>query len=167
MAIVKSTQATNLTATPVVREPSHRDGGMLRESCSNVVVATDESASNDLIFCRVPSNARISQVLASYADATTGGAIDIGVWSYSAGTFTAVDDDLFASAMVLTDGPQYNKDVTNESTEYTAAEQEKALWDVLGLSADPCIDYWIGSDITTVFDGASTVGICIKVRYVL
>ena len=170
MAIVKSTSVTNMFATPAVREPAHRDGGVLRESASNVVIAADESASNDLIAVRVPSNARVSQVLLSYADATTGGAIDVGIWKEVAtapGTFEAVDDDLFASAMVLTDGPLWNKDITNESAEYTAAEQEKMLWEVLGLSADPKIDYFVGSDITTVCDGCSTVGILYKVRYVV
>lgn len=169
MAIVKSTNVTNQFATPAVRNPSHREGGVLKESCSNVVVAADESASNDLIAVRVPSNARVSQVLLSHADASTGGNIDVGVWQEVAtapGTFEAVDDDLFASAYALTDGPVWNYDITNESAEYTAAEQEKPLWEVLGLSADPKKDYFIGSDITTVFNGASTVGICYKVRYV-
>ena len=169
MATVKGTHATNYTASPQVREPAHSFGGIVRESVSLVVIAADESASNDLIACRVPSNARVSQVLLSYADATTGGAIDVGVWQEVAtapGTFEAVDDDLFASAMVLTDGPQWNKDITNESAEYTAAEQAMPLWQVLGLTTDPKKDYWIGSDITTVCDGCSTVGILYKVKYV-
>jgi len=171
MTQIKGTSATArypASGLPT-REPSHRWMGDLRESCSNVVVTAAQADTDDLIFCPVPSNGRISQVLASYADATTGGAIDIGVWKRNAAddAWEAVDDDLFASAMALTDGPQWNKDVTNESAEYTAAEQEKALWEVLGLTADPNIVYWIGSDITTTFDGASTVGICIKARYVI
>ena len=170
MTTIKGTTATERypASGAIVRSPSHRVGGVLKESVSNVVVATDESASNDLIGCPVPSNARVSQVLLSHADAVTGGAIDVGIWKRNAADtdWEAVDDDLFASAYVLTGGPVWNFDVTNESAEYTVAEQEKMLWEVLGLTADPQITYWIGSDITTVFDGASIVGILYKVRYV-
>jgi hypothetical protein len=170
MTTIKSTTAGNLypASGPKVREPSHRMGGVLKESCSNVVVTATQADTDNLIGCPVPSNARVSQVLLSYADATTGGAIDVGVWKRNSADddWEAVDDDLFASAMVITDGPQWNKDITNESAEYTAAEQEKPLWEVLGLSADPCITYWIGSDITTTFADASTAGICFKARYV-
>ena len=167
MADVKSTQATNLTATPKVREPSHRDGGMLRESASTAAPAAAQADTDFIFFCRVPSKARVSQVLLSALDFTTAGAIDVGVYTYSeaTGLFTAVDDDLFASAFDLSGGPFTNVDITNESTEYSVAEQEKALWEVLGLSSDPNIDYWIGSDITTTFNGGSPI--CLKVRYVL
>lgn len=167
MATVKSLQVTNIDAG--VREPGFRDGGALMEACSTVVTAADESASNDLMLVRVPSNARISQVLISHADATTTGAIDIGIWSRSMATgaavYTAVDDDLFASAYVLTSGPVWNFDVTNESAEYTEAEQQLPLWQVLGLASDPGIDYYVGSDITTVFSGGP-LAINLKVRYV-
>ncbi len=171
MTSIKSTVANNQypTSGAAIRSPAHQRGGMLMEACSNVVVAAAQADTDDLIAVPVPSNARVSQVLLGYADATTGGAIDVGVWKRNAADtdWEAVDDDLFASAMVLTDGPQWNKDITNEAAEYTVAEQEKMLWEVLGLTADPQIMYWIGSDITTTFDGASTVGINYKARYVI
>jgi len=170
MTSIKSTVANNQypTSGAPIRSPAHQRGGMLKESCSNVVVTATQPDTDNLIGAPVPSNARVSEVLLSYADATTGGAIDVGVWKRNAADddWEAVDDDLFASAMVITDGPQWNKDITNESAEYTAAEQEKALWEVLGLTTDPKIMYWIGSDITTTFADASTVGILFKVRYV-
>ena len=171
MASIKSTSATArypASGLPT-REPSHRWMGDLRESCSNVVVTAAQADTDNLIGCPVPSNARVSEVLLSYADATTAGAINVGVFKRNAADddWEVVDADLFASAMVLTDGPQWNKDITNEAAEYTVAEQEKALWEVLGLTADPNITYWIGADISTTFDGASTVGILFKARYVI
>lgn len=167
MATTKSPVVTNIDAN--VRNPAHQQGGYLKEACSTVVTSATESASNDLMFVPVPSNARVSQLLLTCADATTGGAIDIGVWSRSDATgsivYTAVDDDLFASAVDLSGGPMKNLDVTYESDEYTAAESELMLWQVLGLTVDPGIDYYIGSDVTTVFNGGPTA-VNLKVRYV-
>jgi len=143
--------------------------GAVKESCSNVIVTAAQADTDNLIGCPVPSNARVSEVLLSYADAITGGAINVGIWKRNAADddWEVVDADLFASAMVLTDGPQWNKDITNEAAEYTVAEQEKALWEVLGLTTDPNIVYWVVGDISTTFDGASTVGILFKCRFVI
>lgn len=168
MANVKSVLMTQLDTN--IRPPDTQYSGLLRESCSVVVTAADQSASDDLMFVPIASNARVSQVLVSHDDATTGGAIDIGIWSRTftdgAYVYAAVDDDLFASAYALTAGPVYNFDVTNESTEYTPTEQSQMLWEVLGLSTDPNLDYVIASDITTVFNGGP-LAITLKVRYVV
>ena len=50
--------------------------GAVKESCSNVIVTAAQADTDNLIGCPVPSNARVSEVLLSYADAITGGAIN-------------------------------------------------------------------------------------------
>ena len=173
MARVLSSAVTSLEANAYLSP--QKAPHMMREVSGVVTPAADQSASDFLHFCRVPSNAIVTQVMITAADATTGGAIDIGVW-YKADqpplrtapttviAGTAVDDDLFASAFDLAGGPYTNADVTYESGEYTLAESEKPLWEVLGLSEDPNTDFDIASDITTVFNGGPTA-IKLVVRY--
>jgi hypothetical protein len=165
MADLKSAFITNATATPVVLTNSAKSNGVLREASGVVTPAADQADDTIMRVCRVPSNARISQILISAADATTGGAIDIGVYQIDANGGAVVDRDLFASAFALTGGPFDNADVTFESDEYTYAESEDPLWEVLGLSADPNIEYDICAVVETVFNGGPTA-IALKVRYV-
>lgn len=166
MATVKSNWITNLTATPVVLTNAAKSVGVLKEALG-VATTLAAQADNDIVLmCRVPSNARISEVLFSSADATTGGAIDVGVYETSENGGAVVDRDLFASAYVLTSGPHHNLDLTYESTEYTYAESGTPLWEVLGLSSDPCKDYDIALTVETVFDGGPTTCV-LKVRYVI
>lgn len=166
MAELKSTHITNATATPVVFTNAAKSNGDLKEAIGVVTPAADQAGNDILRMFRVPSNARISELLLCAADATTGGAIDIGVYETNENGGAVVDRDLFASALALTGGPFENTDVTFESDEYTYAESEKPLWEVLGLSADPHKDYDICCTVETVFNGGPTV-IVLKGRYVI
>ncbi len=77
-----------------------------------------------------------------------------------------MDADLFASALALTTPDKLNLDVTFESGEFTVTESFKPLWEVLGLTADPCREYDIAATITTTFNGGPTA-MGLKVRYVI
>jgi hypothetical protein len=164
MATLKSTQVTNLDAVPLVREPSHRDSGMLQESTSAIVTAAAQPAADILHMVKVPSNARVSQVLLSNPTAAVAGAVDCGLYTKGVdGTYTVVDADFFASAQALT-AALVNSDITHESGVYTTANTEKALWEALGLTADPKIDYFISLTITTTFNTGPT-SLALKVRW--
>jgi hypothetical protein len=166
MAEVLSTWITNAEASPKVLTNSSKSVGTLLEASSVATTAADQ-ADNDIVrMVRVPSNARVSQVLFSCADATTGGAIDIGVYDTNDNGGAVVDRDLFASALALTGGPFLNSDQTFESAEYTYAESGLPLWEVLGLSADPHKEYDICCVVETVFNGGPTT-LALKVRYVI
>lgn len=164
MATVKSTWITNATATPKVATNAAVSAGRLMEACSVATVSATQASGDIIRFVRVPSNARISEVLLTTADATTAGNIDIGVYQTDDNGAAVVDADLFASALALTGGPFVNSDQTFESGEYTYAESAKPLWEVLGLSADPGREYDICATVTTTFDAAGTVQV-LKVRY--
>lgn len=163
----RSSQAiTNATSTPVVLSDPALNAGYLRERSAVVASAADDSSTSIFRFVRVPSNARISQVLLSAADATTAGAINIGVYQTSENGGAVVDADLFASAVDLASGPYNNSEVTFESGEYTYTESEKPLWEVLGLTVDPQRDYDIAATISTTFNGGPT-SIRLAVRYIV
>lgn len=162
-----STAIADMVATPqVLVNPSKGAAGVLKEVAGYVANAADDSANSIHRFCRVPSNARISQVLLTTGDATTAGAVNIGVYQTAGNGGAVVDADLFASALALTGGPFVNSDQTYESGEYTEAESVKPLWEVLGLSSDPNREYDIATTISTTYNGAA-VGQLIKVRYVI
>jgi len=166
MANVNSTWITNAVATPKVATSSNESAGTLIEASSEATVSATQTSGDTIRLVRVPSNARISQVLLSTADATTAGAINIGVYQTADNGGAVVDADLFASALALTGGPFNNSDQTFESGEYTYAESALPLWEVLGLSADSNREYDIVATVSTTGNGMGT-SMALKVRYVI
>lgn len=162
-----STAIADMVAIPRVPVGSTKGAaGRLFEVAGYVANAADDTQASIHRFCRVPSNARISEVLLTTGDATTAGAIDVGIYQTPDNGSAVVDADLFASAYDLSVGPFTNSDITYESGQYTVDESVKPLWEVLGLSADPKREYDIAATITTTFNGAA-VGQLVKVRYVI
>lgn len=156
----------NAVASPrTPNSPAVGGAAVMHEVAGLVTCAADDSSGSIHRFVRVPSNARISQALFSTGDATTAGNIDIGVYQTTENGGAVVDADLFASALALTGGPFEDVAVHYESDEYTMAESVKPLWEVLGLTSDPCRDYDIAATITTTYNGADTSQL-LKVRYV-
>ena len=133
---------------------------------SAATVSATQSSGDTIRLVRVPSNARIDAVLLTTGDATTAGAINIGVWQTEDNGGAVVDADLFASALALTGGPFTRSDQTWESTEYTYAESCLPLWEVLGLTADPNRDYDIVAEVSTTGDGMGTTMV-LEVQYVI
>lgn len=138
--------------------------GFLQEAQGVATTSATQASADTIHFTRVPSNAIISQVLISAADATTAGALNVGIYETAANGGAAVDADLFASALDLAGGPYNNLDITHESGEYTYAETERPLWQVLGLSNDPNKEYDVVGVVSTTFNGGPT-SIRLAVRF--
>ena len=166
MAIVdrKSQAITNATATPVVFNSPARGYGEVKEVVAVIASAADDTANSIGRFFRLPSNARVSNLLITAADATTAGAIDVGLYTVDGGA--VVDADFFASALDLAAGPYAEAEIKHESTvSYTTANVEKMIWELLGLTSDPGKEYDVAYTITTTFNGGPTA-IALKARYV-
>jgi hypothetical protein len=157
----KSTAITNATATPRVLTNGHLIHGQMCEAAGTITPTAAAEADSTYMFCRVPSNARISEILLKSA-AFTAGVVSVGVYQTPENGGAVVDADLFAVALDLS-GAQAHADITHQSGEYTVAEAEKMLWQVLGLSADSQRDYDIGMIVTTAFDVG--VAMHMKVRW--
>lgn len=162
MARVLSTYITNREAGAQI--DTENAPGLLREIVGVAAPAADQANTDFIHFVRVPSNAIISEVLISAADATTAGALNIGLYDTAEAGGAAVDADLFAAAFDLSGGPFKNQDVTFQSGQYTFAESETPLWEVLGLTEDPHKEYDVVGDISTTFNGGPT-SIRLAVRY--
>lgn len=158
-----STQITNRDATPVV----FNNGG-LTAGVDKSAIATLEAVSGDGIgstyrLVTVPSNAYIRQVLLSCDDIGTTTVADVGVYKTTKDGSAVVDADFFGSAVSLKDGALTRSDITNESGVYPIENMVKPLWEALGLSSDPCIDYDIVLTLTAAADAAGTI--TLEVRY--
>jgi hypothetical protein len=165
MANVNSTWITNAVASPIVLTSPTASVGNVKSAKSAATVSATQASGDTIRMVRVPSNARIDAVLLTTGDATTGGAVNIGVWQTVENGGAVVDADLFASALALTGGPFTRSDQTWESGEYTYAESCLPLWSVLGLSADPNREYDIVLEVSTTGNGMGTT-IVLEVQYV-
>lgn len=164
MAVVntKAAPITAADASPQSLISPKLLGAPLREAIGVVAVANGDSIGSTLRACRVPSRARISQVLLN-CTAITSAAADIGVYEVAAAGGAEVDADFFASAQSIASAIVTNLDVTHEAGVYLQANTEKPLWQALGLTADPNKFY----DIVATLTAAATAGgtMSLKVRY--
>lgn len=167
MAVVttKSGVITNRDATPRVLSNASVSNGVMHEAVGTLESANGDSIGSTYIFCQVPSNARVSQVLLYSDDIGTTTISDFGVYKSVPDGGTVVDADFFASAVSLKDGAINGTDITHESAVYDPDDIEKPLWQALGLTSDPGISYDIVGTLTAASDAAGTI--TLKVRYVI
>lgn len=150
---LKGAFITNAIATPRVLNNPHLRGPLMEAiGYSGAVTAAAEAASKYFMF-RVPSKARMSELLLTAADFTTAGAVDIGLWRTAEDGGAVVDRDFFASALALSGGPFARSNQMLESGVNTIANSEQPIWQVLGLAADPGVEYDVIAYVTTAFDG--------------
>jgi hypothetical protein len=169
MADKYSDVITNRDATPPVNSNSAEVAGMLRETVAIISPAADEAVTTDFVICALPSNARISQISVTHAEATVTGQGNIGVMRYADGayTYTGGDADLFATAYDFDDaGAALDNWVDVELDVLTIALATKPLWECLGLSADPGEEMFLSLDVSEIFSGGPT-SVAFRVRYVV
>lgn len=159
---LKSTQVTNDDATPAVLTDAILTGARLIETVGHVQTNSDDSDNSEYLMVKVPSNARISQVLLSHDDSGTTGLANVGVFNADG---SVKDEDLFASAVDLNTAATVHTDVTHESGQYGIEDSEKRLWEALGDSEDPHVDYIIGLKLTAAVTAATDI--VLKARYAI
>lgn len=163
---LKSNAVTDLDADPLVKVNSQIAGGVLREAVGFVTTNSDDSIGSEYRICRVPSRARISEIL-GYSDigSATAGIADVGVYLADGGAVK--DADHFASAWDFSNADSQGVQLVNEAQAGNLVnEMEKQLWETLGETSDPNVEYDITLTLTeAVATAAAVVGL--KVRYVL
>lgn len=153
--------ANAVAVPPVLNDPHLRN--VVKEAIGEVTPATDDSATSVARLLRVPTNARISELMITSAAFTTAGNVDVGVYRTAEDGGAVVDADFFASALALT-AAQVKANILNESTTNTLAKQQQPLWQALGVATDPGGYYDIAYTITTTFNGGQQVSL--QARYV-
>lgn len=159
MAVVntKSTFITNADASPAVLNNPRANGGFVRSFCETVETANGDSIASVYRFFRVRSNARPHDLKLYSDDIGTTTIADFGVYRTAADGGAVVDADLFSSAVSLKDGALNGTDILHESGVIDVAEATQELWQLLGLSTDPGIDYDVCATLTAAADAAGTI----------
>jgi hypothetical protein len=161
MAVVtpKSTAITNLDALPQKRASSWNHGGDGKHYAALIAGTNGDSIGSVYRFFRISSNMR-AHALALFCDALTSGAGDIGLYRTAADGGAVVDQDFFASAVAM--GTALNgTDVTYESGNAASnmglSQAEKRIWEVMGLAADPGLEYDVAITLTTALGGSGNI----------
>jgi len=163
---LKSAAITNADATPLVLTNARIMAGAMREAVGTKQASASASIGSTYALCRVPSNARISQVIASCDAFDTTGAADIGIYQTADNGGAVVDADFFASALLLTTALP-NTVCTHESGVFGIEDVEKPLWEALGLSADSMRDYDVVMTLTAANGAGATPDVTLRVQYAI
>lgn len=155
--LVKSAQITNADAVPSVINPAQVASGRVRFMRGVGALSATASIGSIIRFFCIKSNDLVAN-LELDCDAITSGAADIGLYRTTVDGGAVVDADFFASAQSIATALRAT-DVTRESGVITVPNMEKPIWQLLGLSADPQIDYCIAATLTAAATAAGSVSL--------
>jgi hypothetical protein len=171
---LKSTPITNLDATPVTPNTTGEGGpGHLRSVSGYVTVSASMAAGSTYRLVRVPSNAKIKQILFE-SEAQGAGKFNLSVYysdstvdgtqSANQGLIVPTTGDQFFASDIDCASLVVQTDKTNESANYTLAMRNKRLWDALGLTSDPggFFDIVAVVHTTDVTTGTGKLGVCVN-----
>ncbi len=167
---VKSTKIANaLDASPRVVQDSRSQGGRLHLAVDTIEAATTstDEAGDVILMLPLPSHALLSSLKIFNDDLDSGGtsgAVDVGLYNgpeafndtdssktaYAA--YGVIDQDCFASAITqLTAADKVGTEVRFEAagTENEIAKLDHPLWQIAGLTSDPCRTFVVGLTVTT------------------
>lgn len=159
MAVVntKSTVISNGDASPSVITSAQLGDGRMRQKRGVASAVSGDSIGSTYRFFRVKSNDIVAQLLLSCTAITTCAA-DIGLYKGAGAGGAVVDADFFASAQSLA-AALSNTDVTRESEVVTVANMEKPIWQALGLTEDPQIEYDVVATLTAAAGSAGDMAL--------
>ena len=161
---LKATAITNADATPPVLNNARLTKMQMHESVGTAQATASASIGSTYRLARIPSNARVSEVIYSGDAFDTTGAGDIGIYQTAANGGAVVDADFFASALLMTSALP-NTAVTHESGVFGVEDVEKPLWEALGLSADPQRNYDVAITLTAANGAGATPDVTLRVRW--
>lgn len=162
MAVVtkKSTTVTNYE-TKGTQSNNRFSGGRLREFVGTCETAAADDDTSVFLVCPVHSSWRISEI-ALLNDAITGmTSVGIGLFRTTEDGGAVVSAACFASAVDIAAGNTAWKELTFEGGDI--ANIEKAVWEILGLTADPNLMYNVGLTFNTMGSGVGTIVVRVRV----
>ena len=161
MAVVntKATAITNADATTQTLNKMTLSGGRVKSAAGTVEAVSGDSIGSTYRLARVPSNARVREVVLQ-CDAITTCAADFGLYDTLANGAAVVDADFFASAQSLA-AALTGTNILREAGAAggDVANVEKQIWEILGLTADPKKYYDIAATLTAAAGSAGTVSL--------
>lgn len=161
---VKSTLITNRDATPTVVNNSRLQGAIIHHARAVAAIANGDSVGSKYLLFSIPSNAIPISARINAPDIGTTTAADFGLYKTTGDGGAVVDADFFKAAVVLNAGAIAKSEQVNGNV-LSLANGEKAVWDALGLSADPNLMYDVALTLTGAADAAGTV--LVELDYVI
>lgn len=161
---VKSTPVTNAEASPVVLNNSGVENGGVRQ-CVATAEAAAADAGSTYRMLRIPSNATGITLIFACDDLGTTATVNVGLHQTTANGGAVVDADFFASAVDCNAAAVAPTHIEHESGVYGIEDIEMPLWEALGLSADPLIDYDVMITSVGAIDAAGTMSL--KAQYAI
>ncbi len=154
----KSTAITNATATPMVPNSANIERGNVRASQGFAGIVSGDSIGSTYRLFRIRSNERLERLLVYSPDIGTTTTADVGLYRTSADGGAVVDVDFYCSAVSLKDGALNGSDLTFEAAAAGGliTNAEKRVWEALGLSADPHLEYDVVATLTGAADASGT-----------
>lgn len=162
VVVTKSQAITNRDASPKVLNNSNISKASMKKALGVVSIASGDSIGSTYLVCSIPSSALVSSVKASAPDIGTTVAADIGLYKDTAGGGAVVDADFFKAALDLHSGAISKSELVNGNV-ITVANMEKRIWEHLGLSSDPQIQYDVVATLTAAADAAGAL--CLEVDF--
>jgi hypothetical protein len=152
----KTVSITNLDATPILRANPWVHGGNAKQFAGTVEAVNGDSIGSTYRFFRVGSWMRpVSLTL--YCDALTGGAADLGLYRAATDGGAVVDADIFATAQSVASANATGIQARFEADD--VANVEKRIWELLGLTADPNLEYDVALTLTAGLSASGTLAL--------
>jgi hypothetical protein len=159
----KSTVITNRDASPRTINNPGASGAAVRGFVGQIAAANGDSVNSLYIFGTIPSNAVIRS-LGLYCQAMgTNATMSFGLYRTTADGAAAVNAAYFASAKDMSSAINGTDILHDTSGSNTIDNAEKRVFELLGLSTDPCINYDLVGKVTAAI--AATAKIAIKCSY--
>lgn len=167
VVLLKGNIVTNADGgAPQTLNQARAAAARVKESVDTIEITNGDSIASIYRMARVHSSWRISQILA-FMDAITSAAADVGLYDIAANGGAVVDVDFFASAQSLATASLVGIDVTHEAAGAgnqfgEIANIRKALWEALGLTADPNKYYDIAFTLTAAATATGTLSVMVR-----
>lgn len=153
---------SDINSSPAVKHNQIDFGGKEHEIVGVIAVGTNNTVGDIWTAVRVRSSDRLSQLFVTNdkidTNATPTLAVSLGVYQTAANGGAAVAATQFLSAAAFGHSAAGPTDDAN----LTAAQMNQALWQVLGLSSDPGVDYDISFKVTTAAATAAAGNVSVK-----
>jgi hypothetical protein len=159
----KATAITNLDATPLLRAQPWYHGGAVKSFVGTVEAADAADATTSIYrFFRVGSWMRVEDLFLMN-DALSAGAVDVGLYRTTNDGGAVVDVDFFASAVSVasankaTGGTNIAWEAAGSASDISKVDQR--IWEVLGLTTDPNLEYDVAATVSTALGAAGTISL--------
>jgi hypothetical protein len=153
---VKSSRISGRDSTPPAKGGLTLGPRRLYDDAATVEITNGDSIASKYVLATVPSHASMRELIV-LNDAVTSAAADFGIYRTTQDGAAVVSVALFGSAVSLASANLTGTNVLHESLTLDIAKIEQPLWQLAGLTADPCIDYDIVATLTAAATASGTL----------